>query len=167
MNELSIRPLARDEIDTLAKLAHNIWHAHYPGIISSEQIDFMLKHRYNPAAIAETLATQHWDAAWVGKEMVAFANSFADGSPGTWKLDKLYVHPKQQRKGIGRVLLEKVKQHAMETAATKLILRVNKHNNMALAAYAKYGFEVYGEHVLDIGNGFVMDDYLLELNLCS
>jgi hypothetical protein len=44
-------------------------------------------------------------------------------------------------------------------------LCVNKRNTIALAAYAKYGFRIYGQDVLDIGNGFVMDDYLLEMDL--
>jgi ribosomal protein S18 acetylase RimI-like enzyme len=167
MTEVSIRPLVAADIEALTALAHEIWHASYPGIISRGQIDFMLDQRYSPAAIGASLATQHWDAAWLGDEMVGFAHSFADTAPSTWKLDKLYVHPDQQRKGIGLALLLKVKQHAIDASANLLVLRVNKRNTAALSAYAKYGFSVYGEHVLDIGNGFAMDDYLLELKLCS
>lgn len=167
MTDITIRPLDKNEIDALTTLAHNIWHAHYPGIISNEQIDFMLEHRYNPTVIAETLSAQFWDVAWTGNEMIAFANSFADDTPQTWKLDKLYVHPQYQHRGTGRILLEAVKKHAKDAKASRLILRVNKRNALALSAYAKYGFRIYGEHVLDIGSGFVMDDYLLELSLCS
>lgn len=167
MTEIAIRPLAASQIGTLTRLASDIWHTHYPGIISTEQIDFMLKHRYDPTVIANTLKSQNWDVAWMGNEMVGFANSFADSSEACWKLDKLYVHPLYQHRGIGGALLEAVKRHARQSSANRLILRVNKHNAIALAAYAKYGFKVYGEHLLEIGNGFVMDDYLLELNLCS
>lgn len=167
MTELLIRPLAEDEIEALGKLAHEIWHAHYPGIISPEQIDTMLAQRYSPAAIAGSLAGQSWDAAWLKKRMVGFAHSYADAPPATWKLDKLYVHPALQRRGIGHALLRRVKEHARHAAACRLVLRVNRRNAKALAAYAKYGFRVYGEQVLDIGNGFVMDDFLLEMDLCS
>ena len=166
MTEFVIRPLATNEVEALSRLAREIWHAHYPGIISREQIDFMLAQRYSPAAIHASLAGQRWDAAWTGTQMAGFAHSFADDST-TWKLDKLYVHPAQQRHGIGQALLQQTKKHALNAGATRLVLRVNKHNSIALAAYAKYGFRVYGEHVLDIGNNFVMDDYLLELSLCS
>ena len=167
MTKRDIRPLLADEIETLRHLAHEIWHAHYPGIISNEQIDFMLRQRYSHAVIEETLSSHNWDAAWSGDEMIGFAHSFADDAPATWKLDKLYVHPRHQRQGIGRALLEKVKQHALAAESGRLILRVNKRNAVALAAYASYGFSVYGEHVLDIGNGFVMDDFMMELKLCS
>lgn len=167
MTELVIRPLAEEEIANLGRLAHEIWHAHYPGIISRKQIDFMLGQRYSQAVIRASLAGQCWDAAWLGDRMVGFAHSLADHAPTAWKLDKLYVHPVHQRKGIGQALLLQAKRHAIEAGAERLVLRVNKHNAAALAAYARYGFTVYGEHVLDIGEGFVMDDYLLELKLCS
>ena len=123
--------------------------------------------RLGSVFIRASLGETQWDTARLGNQMVGFAHSFADDAPATWKLDKLYVHPSCQRKGGGRALLDQVKAHAASAGAGRLILRVNKHNEVALAAYAKYGFRVYGDHVLDIGNEFVMDDYLLELTLCS
>ena len=42
-------------------------------------------------------------------------------------------------------------------------LTVNKHNDIAIRAYRGLGFELIGEGVTDIGNGFVMDDYYFEL----
>jgi GNAT superfamily N-acetyltransferase len=167
MTELAVRPLAEDEVEILGRLAREVWHAHYPGIIRLEQIEFMLNERYSPAAIRASLASQCWDAAWLDRQMAGFAHSFADDAPASWKLDKLYVHPAQQRKSIGAALLQQARRHALDAGASRLVLRVNKRNTIALAAYAKYGFRVYGEHVLGIGNGFVMDDYLLELDLCS
>jgi GNAT superfamily N-acetyltransferase len=167
MTDFVIRPLAENEVEPLETLAREIWHAHYPDIISREQIDFMLEHRYSPSGIRASMAGQYWDTAWLENRMAGFAHSFADEAPATWKLDKLYVHPDHQRKGIGHALLQRAKQHAIDAGAARLVLRVNRHNRAALTAYARYGFTVYGEHVLDIGNGFVMDDYLLELALCS
>lgn len=167
MNEIIIRPLAESEIESLGKLAHEIWHAHYPAIISREQIDFMLGQRYSTEAIRGNLSGQHWLVAWRDRSMVGFAHSLADDAPGSWKLDKLYVHPSFQRAGIGQALLQATVEQVRQAGGKRLVLRVNRHNEAALAAYAKYGFRVYGEHVLDIGNGFVMDDFLLEMDLCS
>lgn len=163
MTEIVIRPLLSSEVEALCRLAHDIWHHHYPGIISQAQIDYMLAQRYSAESIRASLDSSCWLAAWQSQAMVGYAHAFADDHPSTWKLDKLYVHPGHQRTGIGQALLEPVKQQARETGATRLVLRVNRHNTVALAAYAKYGFTIYGENVLDIGNGFVMDDYLLEL----
>jgi ribosomal protein S18 acetylase RimI-like enzyme len=166
MSELVVRPLAEGESETLSRLAREIWLAHYPGIISREQIDYMLNERYSPAAIRAGMAGQCWRTAWLDGAMTGFAHGHAEEA-GSWKLDKLYVHPRHQRQGIGRALVQAVAAAARAAGARRLLLRVNRHNTDALAAYARYGFRVYGEHVLDIGNGFVMDDYLLEMDLCS
>ncbi|WP_293005912.1 hypothetical protein [Nitrosomonas sp.] len=40
---------------------------------------------------------------------------------------------------------------------------VNKHSHSAIAAYPQYGFEVTGDSIVDIGGGFVMDDFLMTL----
>jgi len=165
MTEFTIRPLLTDEVETLCRLANEIWHAHYPAIIGKAQIDYMLAQRYSPENIRASLETSCWLAAWCGQTMAGFAQTFDDERPHTWKLDKLYVHPDHQRKGVGQALLNETKKHALESGAWRLILRVNRHNAIALAAYAKYGFRIYGENVLNIGHGFVMDDYLLELKL--
>lgn len=166
MSELVVRPLADAEVESLGRLAREIWLAHYPAIISLEQIDFMLNERYSPAAIRASMAGQCWRTAWIDGAMAGFAHGLPDEA-GSWKLDKLYVHSRHQRKGIGAALVRSIAEAARAAGACRLVLRVNRHNAAALEAYAKYGFKVYGEHVLDIGNGFVMDDYLLELNLCS
>lgn len=167
MTEVSILPLAEDGAEALAALAHEIWHAHYPGIISRAQIDYMLDRRYRPDAIRASIKGQCWLVARQAGKMLGFAHALPDEPAGAWKLDKLYVHPEHQRQGIGRRLLDAVIAHAREAGAVRLVLRVNKYNAAALTAYARYGFRVYGEHVLDIGNGFVMDDFLLEMHLCS
>ena len=165
MTEFAVRPLPTEEIETLCRLADEIWHAHYPAIISKAQIDYMLARRYSPESIRASLETSFWLTAWHGQVMTGFAQAFADDAPSTWKLDKLYVHPDHQRKGVGQALLRRVTQQAHNAGAARLILCVNKRNTIALAAYAKYGFRIYGQDVLDIGNGFVMDDYLLEMDL--
>lgn len=166
MTEAAIRPLAEEDIEALCELARVIWHAHYPRIISRAQIDYMLSERYHPAAVRASLAGQCWRTAWVAGELAGFAHACPEGA-GSWKLDKLYVHPGHQRRGLGAALIAAVAEAARADGACRLVLRVNRHNRQALAAYAKYGFRVYGEHVLDIGNGFVMDDYLMEMDLCS
>jgi GNAT superfamily N-acetyltransferase len=99
--------------------------------------------------------------------MAGFAHAFAEPAPATWKLDKLYVHPHHQRQGIGSALLARIIDHARRAGASRLVLRVNRHNAIALAAYAKYGFRTYGEDTLDIGHGFVMDDYLMALDMAA
>ena len=81
------------------------------------------------------------------------------------KLDKLYVHPDHRRRGLGAALLEQAKKWAQQAGETRLTLQVNRHNSLALSAYGTYGFVITEARVFDIGGGFVMDDYFMELKL--
>jgi len=158
---LALTTLRPEEAEALAELAERIWRHSYPGIISAAQIDYMLASRYHPPLIRQTLARgDHWDVVRDGETLAAFAHSFhLEG--GAVKLDKLYVHPDWQRRGLGRLLVERVEARARTHGRSHLLLRVNRKNAQAIAAYGKCGFTVVREVVEDIGGGFVMDDYVM------
>ncbi len=158
---LEISPLRDDEAEAVAALAREIWLAHYPAIIDVAQIEYMLAERYRPALIRQTLARgDRWLAARAEGVLVGFAHGYALAE-GDYKLDKLYVHPDWQRHGIGGQLMERLADHARRRGARRLVLRVNRNNAQAIAAYRKYGFEVLVPVVEDIGGGYVMDDYVM------
>ena len=97
--------------------------------------------------------------------MLAFASYFASERPRTIKLDKLYVHPGHQRKGYGGMLIARVCRFVREAGCDTLMLAVNKHNASAIAAYRKHGFRIAESVIGDIGEGFVMDDYIMLKNV--
>lgn len=166
MTEAVLAGLLRDdEVEALADLAGFVWRRHYPGIISLEQIDYMLARRYRPAFIRQTMARgDKWDAARGQGLLLGFSHSYPMGG-GDAKLDKLYVHPDWQCHGIGRLLLERVLGHARLWHCGRLVLRVNRNNTLAIAAYGKYGFAVATEIQEDIGGGFLMDDFVMTRNV--
>jgi GNAT superfamily N-acetyltransferase len=98
-----------------------------------------------------------------GGALVGFAHALLDQS--VCKLDKLYVHPDRQRRGIGAILLHAVEDWARRQQAQRLRLQVNRGNAQAIRAYEKYGFRIVESRVFDIGNGFVMDDHVMERSL--
>ncbi|MDP2027915.1 GNAT family N-acetyltransferase [Sulfuriferula sp.] len=164
---LLIAALRDDQVEALSALARHIWLQHYPGIISPAQIDYMLNQRYNAAAIRQHLHQpgSGWDVAQQDSSLIGFVHYCLDTEPQRLKLDKLYVHPDWQRRGVGAALLARVEAAARRQQRSVIQLRTNKHNHLALAAYRKYGFEMAAEVVTDIGGGFVMDDYVLEKTL--
>jgi GNAT superfamily N-acetyltransferase len=160
-----IRPLRPDEADRLAALARAIWLHHYPAIIGPEQIDYMLAQRYTPTLIRNQLANPDhgWWVAEQDEILIGFAHTVLLN--GQCKLDKLYIHPDYQRHGLGAALLAQAREWALKAGKTRLTLQVNRHNSLALSAYRKYGFVITEARVFDIGGGFVMDDYFMELKL--
>jgi diamine N-acetyltransferase len=161
MPELDCGSLREDEAEALAALARRIWYGHYPALIGGTQIEYMLARRYHPPYIRQTLARgDRWDVARAAGALVGFAHSYPlEG--GAVKLDKLYVDPDWQRHGVGALLVERVVKRARRQGRSHLLLRVNRGNAQAIAAYVKYGFVIAGQVVEDIGGGFVMDDYVM------
>lgn len=158
-----IRACRETDLPTLATLAQHIWQQHYPSIISQDQIDYMLQQRYGSnELLAELNTPQHWlDGLWLGDTMVGFANYFICSDAATMKLDKLYLHPDWHGKGLGSLLLEYVSARSRQQGCDRLTLAVNKRNAKALKSYQRNGFEITEEVLVAIGNGFVMDDFIM------
>ncbi len=161
---VEISALRDDQIDALGALARHIWQQHYPAIISQAQIDYMLHQRYDAAAIRQQLRLPGsvWDVAQQGGQLIGFVHYYPDADPQRLKLDKLYVHPDWQRQGVGAALLARVVRAARQQRRRIIQLRTNKRNAKALAAYRQYGFVIVAAVITEIGDGFVMDDYVLE-----
>jgi len=83
---------------------------------------------------------------------------------GKTKIHKIYILSSQQGKGTGKALVDYIEQQALPFGDKALFLNVNKYNS-AIQFYQKIGFEITKEEVIDIGNGFVMDDYVMEKQL--
>ncbi len=158
-----IRPLRDEDIPALASLARAIWRAHYPGIISAAQIEYMLAERYDEAVIREELTRRDlwWEVLMLDGSITGYTSYFLTDSAGEMKIDKLYLHPGVQRRGHGGRLIDHVAAFALERGCTRLTLAVNRNNQTAIAAYHKHGFQIAETSVRKIGGGFLMDDYIM------
>lgn len=162
-NRTRIEPLEAADVDRLAALAREIWYAHYPAIISVAQIEYMLAERYRAEIILGELRRDGvwWDKLTIEGAMEGFASYFLTGAPGEMKLDKLYVHPRLQRRGYGGMMIAHADEVARSRGCDRLVLAVNRNNRSAIDAYLKHGFHIAKAAVKDIGGGFVMDDYIM------
>ena len=165
MTSTDIRPVRVEELQTLEQLAHRIWHAHYPGIITVEQIDYMLDLGYDPAVLEHELAEDtRIDVLMRGADMIGFM-AYGPILASNVKLHKCYLDVDAHGQGLGQQMLNHVAAASSDMGALTLSLQVNKENRKAIQAYERRGFEITQSVVDDIGNGFVMDDYIMTLNL--
>ncbi len=162
-----VSPLTLDDTNSIISLASIIWHQHYSDIISREQIEYMLNQRYSPALIQTQILNNNvwWRKLVLNKEIIGFSCCVLTDNPKELKLDKLYIHPHHQHKGYGAILVSDIKQLMHQHGLEQLILTVNKNNTVAIAAYRHYGFTISDDMIIDIGNGFVMDDYLMKMTI--
>ena len=160
---LSIRPADLDDINTIGYLAQQIWPDTYGSILQPAQLSYMLKLFYSPASLRKQMVDDRHQFVLVeqGEEAIGFASWSPTGTPGVFKLHKIYFMPGQQGKGLGRSLLQFIFGAIRPEGAKVLRLNVNRFNK-ARQFYERMGFVVVGEEDVPIGNSYFMNDYIME-----
>ncbi|MGB0914770.1 MAG: GNAT family N-acetyltransferase [Crocinitomicaceae bacterium] len=161
-----IDQLGTEDIFIVNHLAKQIWPDTFKDILSTEQIDYMLDWMYNLNTLQEQVQTGHLyyliksEGRPVG--FMGLEPNYPDA--GYLRMHKIYVLPEMQGKGIGRALLNHAIDLCFDLDLSTIHLNVNRFNK-ALDFYKKTGFKVVGEENIDVGKGYLMEDYILELPL--
>ncbi len=164
---MALRKATDADTSLIQNIADISWRAAYSDILSKEQIDYMLDSMYSDEEIHNQLANLDYHyfiveddqdhnkpVGYIGYEHYVEAH--------TTKLHRIYLIPDARGKGFGKEAILFARYMAEARGNDRLILNVNKENP-AKNIYESLGFSVYDEIVLDIGNGYVMDDYMMEL----
>ncbi len=164
---LEIKQTGEEGIELIQQLAHSIWPEAYKHILKDAQLHYMLELIYSIDALKKQLQDQHqFIIIYDNSNPVGFASYSLklSGTKNIYRLHKLYVLPNQQGKGTGKYLLNYIIDTIKANGASILELNVNRHN-AALHFYNKLGFTITREEDIDIGNGYFMNDYVMELKM--
>ena len=156
-----------EDLQTVEKLAYEIWPETYKDITPPGQLEYMLNMIYSNASLQNQAQNLHhtFIMAELDEEPVGFA-SYSIIEEGIAKLHKLYVHQRTQGKGIGKLMIDFIAGQLRTQNVKALRLNVNR-NNKARFFYEKLGFIVSSEEDIDIGNGYFMTDYVMEKSIGS
>ena len=152
----------------IAALADEIWREHYTPIIGEAQVEYMLAKFQSADQICEDVTHNdyiYFTAQHIKNDkLVGYCAS--QPKEEYLFLSKIYVQKDYRGQGIARSFLDEVIALCKyEYGFGKIRLTVNKHNNNSIAAYNKMGFETIDSVKTDIGDGFYMDDFVMELAL--
>jgi len=164
---VQLRQIGKEELSIVPNIAHQTWPSTFENILSTEQIDYMLNWMYDLRQLESQVEKGHvFVIAEESGNAIGFAGFelfYLEGTKS--KLHKLYLLPSYHGKGIGKTLLHEVARRVREAGQQRLLLNVNKDNQKAIEFYSSQGFiEIYKE-VIAIGNGFLMDDSVMELTI--
>ena len=160
-----IKKAGTDDIPLIRELTFRVWPQTYASILSQVQIDYMLEMMYSESSLQKQITQDGCQFIIVYEDgnPVGFA-SYNEEEPQKWKLNKIYILQNQQGKGTGKYVISYIIDEIKKQNATSLFLQVNQHNN-AKTFYERLGFSEVDFVNLDIGNGFFMNDYIMEKKL--
>ena len=161
---MKLTVLKIEQLPIVIDLTKKIWPVAYGEILSKAQLDYMIDKFYNETALRELMQKGHvfYLAQDENEKFVGFVSYEINSEPNKTKIHKIYVLPETQGTGLGREFFQLVKEKAIENQQNAIFLNVNKFNN-AIHFYIKLGFTKVKDEVIDIGNGYVMDDYVMEV----
>ena len=157
--------LSEEQIQKTAETAAEIWRECYAGLLSAEQISYMLEKIQSAEAIAGQISGEGYRYALIEEGgavcgYVGFCKKDHPASEGHGLfLSKLYLKSPFRGRGFARKTVAYLEQVCLAEGLDYLWLTVNRGNDRAMARYEAYGFERWREECADIGSGFCMDDW--------
>lgn len=157
--EVSLRECDVTGVEKIRELAVRVWNQHYPSIISRAQIDYMLDLMYSPARLREQITVKGHRFFFIeaGGERCGFISWQSEPGDSCF-IHKFYIDQARASEGIGSAAFRKLREL---TGARTFRLTVNRQNYKAINFYFKNGFVIERVADFDIGNGFVMNDFVM------
>lgn len=155
------------DIKQIQNIVNITWPITYGEILSKEQLDYMLGLFYSTEALKEQYNKKKQLFYMIDEDetnigFIGIEHNY-NGETVT-KIHKIYLLPETQGKGIGKKVIDEIGKLALENNSKALLLNVNRFNS-ALGFYKKIGFEVKEEVDIEIGNSYLMEDYVMEKKL--
>lgn len=162
---ITFRKADKNDIALIRELTFKIWPQTYSLILTPVQIEYMLNMMYSNTSLKEQIEEkQHtFIVVYYKNEAVGFA-SYSPKEALTnkvYRLHKIYISPAIQGAGLGKKTIEYIINDILPLGVKFLELNVNRHNK-ARTFYEKLGFLVVKEEDNAIGEGFFMNDYVME-----
>lgn len=161
---IEIKEASGQEIEVIRQIAHETWPVAFAGVITSMQITYMLSQMYSVESLRRQMASGHqFLIAWEDEQdaLGFLGYELRYGGLPTLRIHKIYVLPSAQGKGVGSLLIQEVTDIAREHHHDRLNLNVNRQNP-SVGYYRHIGFEVVREEDIEIGEGYQMNDYVME-----
>jgi diamine N-acetyltransferase len=150
------------DIPVIQEIAYKTWPITFANILSKEQIEYMLNMMYSTESLSKQMkGNAPFILAKDGDNYLGFASYQHHYNESTnTRLHKIYMLPNAQGKGVGKFLINEIEKRALAVNDNAIELNVNRFNS-AVNFYVKYGFEIIKEEDIAIGNGFLMEDFVM------
>lgn len=151
-----------EDIHALSAMADHIWHEFFPSILEEEQISYMVDKFLSPSVLTEQLKQGYEYYFTEDDKQNRLGFIVVHPEEKRLFLSKIYLYKEARGNGYASRMLDFVASLAKDKGLDAVYLTVNKYNS-AEKVYAHKGYKTIDAVVTDIGHGYVMDDYIMEL----
>lgn len=169
-----------EEVEDLARLAGQIWREYWPALIGEAQTEYMIENFQSLKAIKRDMAEhdyRYWfvvddeldaegaDAAcapWFTRGIAGYTGGHTEPETNRFFISKIYLLAEERGRGFASQTVRFYEDLCRERGFGAMYLTVNKHNDLGVRAYLGKGFETIDSVETDIGQGFIMDDFVME-----
>lgn len=153
-----------NQLQRVEALATEIWHEYYTPIIGKAQVEYMLKKFQSVSAMQKQI-DEGYEYYSISENGALIGYLSIQPREEHLFLSKAYVHNSYRGKGYGQKAFGFVEKRAKELSLNKVQITVNKYNARTISVYEKYGFKKLKEAIFDIGQGYIMDDFVMEKHI--
>lgn len=154
--------ITNEQIKVLADTANIVWHEAFTNIITLSQIEYMIEKFQSFNALCEAINKNNYKYYLIKSDNIVMGYTGLHEENGKLFLSKLYILKEYRGKQVASKAFDFIEKFAKERNLKAVWLTVNRNNSHAIEVYKHKGFIITRTQVADIGNGFVMDDYIFE-----
>lgn len=149
---MKLIPFTETDFEGLYEFMKPLWLETYSPILPEKQILFLLNKYFSKEGLAEYrgLGYRYFRIEEAG--VLVYVERETDVY-----MDKLYLLPSARGKGYAAFAFAE-----MSKLGKPVTLSVNQANTRAMKCYKKNGFSVIKEIAVDLGNGMVNYDYIMQ-----
>ena len=162
MNNITYKKAEKSECKLIYDLALAIWNQHYVPIIGQDQVDYMLRTLYSESALTNQMKEgQNFTLIYSNEIPIGYFSISKKGEVSF--LHKFYIDSREQSQGIGTKVMNEIIAQSKEEKTIELT--VNRQNFKTINFYFKNGFRIKSVEDFDIGEGYFMNDFVMEKKL--
>ena len=157
---ITLKAATVKDIELIRNLATAIWHAHYIDIIGLQQVEYMLDKMYDAQSLTKQLTEEGHRFYFIEtKDAIIGFISVSTSNQKDYFIHKFYIQQTASAKGVGTITLNELTNLLKPKTYT---LTVNRQNYKSINFYFKNGFVINEVADFDIGNGYLMNDFVMK-----
>ena len=149
------------DVRRLAKAAREVWREANVAFCTPEQVEYMIeKYQSFEAITGQLMQGYRYFLFEEDGDILGYFGVQAQGE--RLFLSKFYILKQNRGRGLFSLGLERMCELCREENLGAIYLTVNRNNTRACEVYLHKGFKVIAEEDNPIGEGFEMNDYIME-----